>query len=248
MTEQKLPNSEKRRLYLVRHGHVDYFDSSGAPLDPRNVVLSETGEAQVLALRNILAGVQVDRAISSDYPRAVQSLRIALTNPPRRGGLEQADVLREIRAGRLREIPAASIPEEVCGAYTHALTQGAGFLRGESWEAFRARVVGKLQSLLAERDWQDAIIVSHDAVNRVMLSWLMGCHLSLLPSLEQDPASLTIVDLDMAQGEVSGAYLRLLNFTPYDPVKSGDRKTVIQRIAESMLSMRRQQAHAGTHN
>jgi len=236
--EQKLKNKEKRRLYLVRHGHVDYFDNCGVPLDPRNVVLSETGEAQVLALRNILGGVQVDRAISSDYPRAVQSLRIALTNPPRRGGLEQAKVLREIKAGRLREIPISSIPIEVSGAYSHALTPGASFLRGESWEAFSARVTGKLKSLLADQDWHDVIIVSHDAVNRVILSWLMGYHLSLLPSLEQDPASLTIVDLDMDQGVVSGACIRLFNFTPYDPVKTGDRKTVMQRIAESMLSMR----------
>lgn len=248
MTEEVLKASGKRRLYLVRHGHVEYFDANGTPLDPRYVVLSEAGEAQVLTLRSILAGVQVDRAISSDYPRAVQSLQLALSNPPRNGGLEQTDMFREIRAGRLRDIPVTSIPEEVCGAYKHALAPGAGFLRGESWESFRERVLAKLQSLLAEQDWHETIIVSHDAVNRVMLSWLMGAGLSLLPSLEQDPASLTIVDLDMSEGKVSGAHLRLLNFTPYDPVKSGDRKTVMQRIAESILSMHRQQTHAGTDN
>lgn len=234
----KLQSREKRRLYLVRHGHVDYFDGNGVPLDPRNVVLSETGEAQVLALRNILADVHVDRAISSDYPRAVQSLRIALTHSPRSGGFEQSEVLREVKAGRLREIPESRIPIEVCGAYSHALTPDARFLRGESWEVFSARVIGKLKSLLTDQDWQDAIIVSHDAVNRVILSWLMGYHLSLLPYLEQDPASLTIVDLDLEQGDVSDACVRLFNFTPYDPVKSGDRMTVMQRIAESMLSMR----------
>lgn len=227
-----------RRLYLVRHGHVDYFDSDGLPLDPQWVGLSESGEAQILALRTVLADVQVDRAISSDYPRTIQSLEGVLTLPPRSGALEQEDVLREIRAGRLREIPLECIPEEVQGAYHHARNPGSGFLRGESWETFQDRVIGKLRSLLAEPDWQDAIIVSHDAVNRVMLSWLMECHLSLLPALEQDPASLSIVDLEQEHGHLSGVYLRLLNFTPYDPVKNGDRKTVMQRIAESMLGMR----------
>ena len=151
--------------------------------------------------------------------------------------MEQAEALREIRAGRLGELTASSYLKEDCGAYAHAVTPGAAFLRGESWETFRARVVGKLQSLFAEQDWQDAIIVSHDAVNRVTLSWLMGCHLSQLPILEQDPACLTIVDLDMKRGIVSGAYIRLLNFTPYEPLKTGDRKTAMERIAESMPSM-----------
>ncbi|VVN70853.1 hypothetical protein [Pseudomonas fluorescens] len=39
----------RRRCYLVRHGHVDYFSPDGQPLDPRNVPLSGLGEDQVQA-------------------------------------------------------------------------------------------------------------------------------------------------------------------------------------------------------
>jgi len=91
--KQNLKGSKNRRLYLVRHGHVDYFDPSRAPLDPRSVSLSETGEA-----------------------------------------------LREIRAGRLGELPASSYMKEACGAYVHAVAPDAAFLRGESWETFRSRL------------------------------------------------------------------------------------------------------------
>lgn len=228
----------RRRLYLIRHGHVNYFDESGNPLDPRSVCLSADGEAQVIALSNMLRGVKFDRAVSSDYPRAIQTLEMVLSNCPDSCATESTSALREIRAGRLSQIPPEAYKKEVAGAYQWSLQPGTGFLRGEQWSDFSARVLDWFCTLLADPDWQSAVIASHDAVNRVLVSWLANSDLSCLPFLEQDHACINIVDIDRSdEGHPVIAYLRLLNYTPYNPIKSGERSTVMERITQSMLLM-----------
>lgn len=76
----KPDGGDRRHLYLVRHGHVNYFDDTGRPLDLRSVRLSVDGEAQVAAIGNLLQGVTFDKAISSDYPRADQTLEMILSD------------------------------------------------------------------------------------------------------------------------------------------------------------------------
>lgn len=228
----------RRRLYLIRHGQVNYFDESGHPLDPRSVRLSADGEVQVIALSNMLRGVKFDRAVSSDYPRAIQTLEMVLSNRPDSCATESTSVLREIRAGRLSQIPPEAYKKEVAGAYQWSLQPGTGFLRGEQWGDFSARVLEWFRTLLADPEWQTAVIASHDAVNRVLISWLVNSDLSSLPFLEQDPACVNIIDIDSSgEGGPVSAYLRLLNYTPYNPTKSGERSTVMERIAQSMLLM-----------
>ena len=228
----------RRRVYLVRHGHVNYFDEAGRPLDPRSVPLSASGEAQVAALADLLQGETFDRAVSSDYPRARQTLGMIVSGASVRRELETAQERREIRAGRLSELPQEAYEAEVSGAYHWAQNPGAGFLRGERWEDFSRRILDWFQALLADPDWQTAVIASHDAVNRVVMSWLVGGDFSSLPYLEQDPACVNIVDIDHVPGRLPvTAYLRLVNYTPYNPMKTGARQTVMERITESMLKM-----------
>ncbi|MDF3837831.1 histidine phosphatase family protein, partial [Cupriavidus basilensis] len=39
----ELPPSPRRRVYLMRHGAVTYFDATGRPALPELVPLNETG-------------------------------------------------------------------------------------------------------------------------------------------------------------------------------------------------------------
>lgn len=228
----------RRRLYLIRHGHVSYFDASGRPLDPRSVPLSADGEAQARALSDVLKGITFDRAISSDYPRAVQTLEMALSDAPTHVSTETTSELREIRGGRLSQIPRDVYSTEVAGAYHLSLQPEAGFLRGERWNDFSERVLTWFRLILADLQWKNLVIASHDAVNRVLISWLMNGNLSALPLLEQDHACINIVDIDRSGDDASiTAYLRLLNFTPYNPLKTGERSTVMERLARSMSRM-----------
>ena len=219
---------QRRRCYLVRHGHVDYFDADGRPLDPRTVPLSAQGVAQARALGRVLAHTRFDRAVCSDYPRTRQTLDQLLGH--RALEVEQRAALREVRAGRLREIPLDCLYREVAQAYQMADHHGAAFLRGEPWAAFQQRVLDSFQQLLAEPGWASLLLVSHDAVNRILLAWASGAGLGGLAAFEQDPACLNIVDIDMAGAQVTHACIRTLNYTPYDPGKASIDKTVMEQL------------------
>jgi probable phosphoglycerate mutase len=138
--------------------------------------------------------------------------------------------LREIRGGRLREIPADALQEQVTGAYRQAAGPGAAFLGGEMWGAFQRRVLDVFFDLFEDPTWESALIVSHDAVNRILLAWASGVGLSGIAAFEQDTACLNVVDIDMRGSQVVGGIIRTLNFTPYDPHKFGIRSTVLENL------------------
>ena len=53
---------QRRRIYLLRHGDVVYFDAQGKPVaDPDLVVLSEKGRAQADAAGKYLAALGVKK-------------------------------------------------------------------------------------------------------------------------------------------------------------------------------------------
>ena len=54
--ESERGSSSRRRLYLVRHGDVDYFSSEPGPADVRTVGLNAAGRDQVEAARPLAVG------------------------------------------------------------------------------------------------------------------------------------------------------------------------------------------------
>lgn len=222
------PNPRRRRLHLVRHGHVDYFDGQGRPLDPRTVSLSRRGTQQVRALGQFVRDLSFDRVLCSDYPRARQTLDLLLAGRP--AAVDLRPELREIRAGRLREIPADALHDTVTGAYHQAALADARFLGGERWEDFQQRILEQLFALLAEPTWHSALIVSHDAVNRILLAWAAGVGLPGIAAFEQDMACLNIIDIPSQALAPPGGIIRTLNFTPYNPHKAGMEGTVLEQL------------------
>ncbi len=67
---------DRRRLYLMRHGAVAYFDDNGRPVAPDDVPLTAEGRAQAEAARALLDGTALDRVISSGLPRAIETAAI----------------------------------------------------------------------------------------------------------------------------------------------------------------------------
>lgn len=218
----------RRRCYLVRHGHVEYFDEQGSPVDPRYVSLSSAGVRQTQELGRLLQHVHFDRALCSDYPRARETLELLVRK--QYVAMEPQPEFREIRSGRLREIPAEQLREQVVGAYCAAANVGARFLGGERWDEFQLRVLGRFFELLQDPSWRSALIVSHDAVHRVLLGLALGVGLTGIETLEQDTGCLNVVDIDMQGGTAIRTIIRTLNFTPYDPLKANVRDTVLESL------------------
>lgn len=223
----------RRRLYLVRHGDVSYFDAQGQPLDPRQVSLSTLGMEQACSLASVLQGTVIDRILCSDLPRAVQTAEI-LAQSCRSGHKPELEPdLREIRAGRLRDIPAGQRQARLAYPYDGAERDDASFIGGERFADFEQRVLAVLSALLDDAQWDSALWVSHDAVNRIVLCWAAGQGRDAMKAFEQDPCCLNIVDIDMVQDTVRRRLIRCVNFTPYDPAKQQSRLTGMEKVFQS---------------
>ena len=71
--------STRRRIYLLRHAEVAYFDEHGQPVAPDEVPLTPTGRRQAQRAGTALAGVRFDRVLTSGLPRTVETAHLVLT-------------------------------------------------------------------------------------------------------------------------------------------------------------------------
>src|SRR5690242_9650293 len=79
---EKVPRPPRRRIYLLRHGDVSYFDPQGRPFRPTTVPLNAEGRLQAEAAARLLADVPLDRAAASDLPRSTETVNVILAGRP----------------------------------------------------------------------------------------------------------------------------------------------------------------------
>jgi len=163
------PGAGRRRIYLMRHAEVSYFTPAGEPVDPRHVVLTERGRAQVAGMAEALAAVPFDRAVSSGVPRAHETAAAILAG---RGiAIEDEPGFREMKAGRLRDVAPERRHAALVRVFETAAAAGAAFAGGETFAAFEARVLAAFERTLRGPEWRRLLRVAHDGVNRIILAW-----------------------------------------------------------------------------
>ena len=117
------PVPNRRRVYLMRHGSVTYFDETGRPILPETVPLNEEGRKQASTAGQTFASENIvfDRVIVSGLPRTVETAQRVLAEMPamqERGvTLEQWPELQEIRGGKLSEIPEHEVAQAFIDAF-----------------------------------------------------------------------------------------------------------------------------------
>ena len=72
----------RRRIYLLRHGDVSYFDEHGKPFRPATVPLNEEGRLQAEAAGRVLAEIPLDRVVSSDLVRSSETANLVIDTRP----------------------------------------------------------------------------------------------------------------------------------------------------------------------
>lgn len=221
----------RRRIYLLRHAQVSYFDAQGKPLDPRQVPLTPVGRRQAEAARQMLAPVRFDLAVCSGLPRTEETARIVLGAADI--ALQMEPRLQEVRGGRLREVPPERREQAIAYAYDGAELPGARFIGGEAWSDFALRVGQAWDDWLARPDWNDLLLVAHDAVNRVILSRISGSGLTGLKAFEQDPACINIIEADHPASPAPRHLIRSVNLAAYDPLRADQRLTVMEQVWRS---------------
>ena len=215
----------RRRVYLARHGEVSYFESGQEPGD-HDPGLNEAGIAQAEALGQLLADVPIDLALCSGLRRTRQTARLALG--PRDLEIEVIENLSEARTGSFENIES---PEEMEALVTRAFDGATGESYAELW----GRVASAWQELLARTDWNHAFVAAHGVVNRALLAQSMDAGPEIYRHIEQDPGCLNILDFDEGESDSLGSYVRLVNFTPYNPAKLGLRETTMEALWRQFL-------------
>lgn len=229
-----IDGASRRRLYLFRHGAVDYIDDNGDwVVDPDLVDLNERGRAQAAAMSELFAGVHVDKALCSGFPRTVQTGKTILGSRDLK--LEIVAELQEIRHGSGESSGGYDIYADVAFSHWRAPDKTATFLGGERYHDFYERISTAMQALLADNSWHNLAVFAHGGTNAAVLGWATGVGLQAFGLLDQATCCLNIVDFDFDDtGALVRKTIRGMNIIADDPVMhqrdAGDMEMLARRI------------------
>jgi probable phosphoglycerate mutase len=223
----------RRRIYLMRHGEVEYFDGTGKPFRPDEVPLTTRGQEQARQAGEWIGRVALDRALVSPLLRTKQTAAGVLGG--RALSVEEEPGIQEIAPGKLRDLPMdpASIQRIFTQAFGTDLRPEDTFLGGETFGSLLARVNESIDRLLREPDWENVLVVAHGGVNRAILGRALGSGLASFGRMEQDPGCINIIDVD----DEGRMLARLINFSPTNPIKQGHRLTTMEDLFAQYLGL-----------
>lgn len=218
----------RRRLYLLRHAQVRYFEG----VHPEAVQLTEEGRRQAEAAAAALREVRFDRVVTSGLPRTLETARIVAPGLEPEARYE----LREIESGDLRATAPEVVEEMMAAAFRGSVPLETRFLGGETVGSLLDRVLPALDDLLADPCWDVLLLVLHGAVNRAILSRAATGERVFLGGLEQSPGCVNVLDV-----HADGSWIvRAVNETPYDPAHvRASRTTTMEHLWEEYLASRR---------
>lgn len=238
----------RRRIYLMRHGDVSYFDTNNIPVDkPNEVQLTELGQNQARIIQQQLSDLPIDKAVCSGLIRTEQTAELVL-------GSRDTKILTEPRFMEIQpkgfdQIPLERREDELAYAFENACLSNASYGAGETFLDFGNRVKEGFYALIKQTDWSNLLLVTHDGVNRMILSLIASnCRATTEEALlnmggfDQDTCCLNILDVDVKNGEITLSRIKLLNFTPDNPLKKDNHFSSMERVfhpyAKSNVSIR----------
>jgi len=220
----------RRRIYLMRHGFVDYTSKEvRAAADPTIAYLTPDGREEAQAAGQALCDVHFDLALHTGLARTRETAEIVLSCHSDAPALEADPRLGELKSGQYIDFKSA---EHLAATMTFQFEQagepGATFLKGgEKFTDAMDRIEDGLIDLLARPDWHTALVVAHEVVNRMVLSWAIGAPLGSCAGFEQDTGCINILDFDLVPLEheqgvrIERALIKAVNLTPANYLKNG---------------------------
>ena len=209
----------RRRIYLMRHGQVAYFED-GHPLHPESVPLTNEGRRQARAAADVLAGIRFDRVITSGLPRTLETARIVAPDAEPESWPE----LREIESGRLNDISEDELERAFVEAWRDVVPEEDRFLGGETVGSLLDRVLPAVDRLIADSAWDVVLAVLHGGVNRAILSYALTGGRMMLGNFEQAPACINVLDVG------DDWVVRAVNTTPTDLAHRGGRLRTMEEL------------------
>lgn len=212
---------------------MSYFEP-GQDLGDDDPPLNAEGLAQAEALGHLLRDAPIDFAACTGLQRTRQTAELATA--PRALEIAVIEGLSEAKTGDFQDIESAEEMEaSFVGAFENAEEPGARFLTGETYAGLWDRVAAAWRSLLARDDWSHGFVAAHGVVNRTILAQALGAGPQIYRRLEQDTGCVNVLDIDGVGDHARVAYVRLINFTPYNASKAGMHETTLEVLWRQFL-------------
>ena len=224
----------RRRIYLMRHGSVDYFLADGSPVQPHAVPLNGAGRAQADAAGALYAecGVRFDKVVVSGLARTVETATRVLQAAGLALPLEHEPALEEIRGGKLADIPPDEVEAAFLGAFQHG-EESQRFLGGESIGELLDRCLPAFERILDRDDWSTLLLVLHGGVNRALLARATTGERGFFGRVEQLPACINIIDV----GAEKETIVRTINLAPTQWLHQHERMTTMEKLLAQYLRL-----------
>jgi broad specificity phosphatase PhoE len=230
---------KRRRLYLMRHGDVTYFDATGRAIDPHTVPLNAHGREQASAAGRLFAAQQIrfDRVIVSGLPRTLETAERVLAETGQPIAPESDPALQEIRGGKLASIPPADLEAAFLGAFDGIVPESTRFLGGETIGELLDRVLPAIAALRDDPHWDTVLLVLHGGVNRAILSHAITAGgRAFFGHLSQATGCINALDVGTHPRDW---VLRTLNFSPPAPLHRDVRNTTMELLYAQFTQFRR---------
>jgi alpha-ribazole phosphatase len=206
-----------KRLWLMRHGET-YMPARDAHA-PREqeVVLSTAGVQQIEALAEQLQDIAFDAIYASGMTRTLQTAQL-IADRHRLPVLQAPDLqempLATVRGATLRDVSMAYI--DICRQLAVASPDEVLLPGPISFGALCRRYVAAIHRIMQPPAVEQALVVAHGGVNRLLLCTFLGLPYTHLLRFEQDNGCVNMIDF-VKRG---CPYVRLINHTMTDPWKT----------------------------
>ena len=197
-----------KKLLLLRHGEVQAGGPEKRFIGQSDPPLSETGRRQARNWADRFQELPMDRIVSSDLDRCLQTARIiAAGGPPT---VTPMPALREIHLGRWEKMTFAQVESRWPDAFMQRGRDLEKFRPpdGESFADLRQRVIPVFHQL-ADHPARSTLVVGHAGVIRVILCHLLGMPPANLFRLAQDHGALNLIE-----GRNDGFRVHAVNLPP----------------------------------
>ncbi|BAO86783.1 histidine phosphatase family protein [Caballeronia cordobensis] len=228
MAHYELP--KRRRIFLMRHGDVTYFDDSGRAIDPESVPLNEQGREEASAAGREFAAqnVRFDRVIASGLPRTIETAQRVLEATGQRIDIETWPEWQEIRGGKLRDLTVSDIERAFLSVFDGVVAEETRFLGGETIGELLDRALPAIARLREDRSWDTVLLVLHGGVNRALLSHAITAGgRAFFGHLSQATGCINALDV----GDKPGDWVvHAINHSPPSPLHAGVRNTTMELL------------------
>ena len=200
---QNHSGDKKLLIFLLRHGQPAFPDARPYLYGHTDYPLSETGKQEAEKLGRALAGVEMQRVVSSDLRRALETAEIACRFQRDAPNIEIDPRLREIHMGEWDGIPKEEVAEKFSELFARRGNDITSVCApgGESFEELQIRAISALENIAeTSAGLERVLLVAHGGLFWTIVSGLFDIPLSHMTRFGLDYCALHLLERSSARG------------------------------------------------